>query len=118
MRETIDKPLYFKIWYIDKEIVGYNIDDWSKAPYDDVLVIVEYFGDMNGIPLKRITNCSDWYWMTPNGNVHGNGISYEDKHDWWVECEFPTDAIVKRGKWTTDEQFERVMIEARDYQGE
>lgn len=97
---------YFKIWYIDKTIEGTSLEDWNNAPDDGVIIIYEKFE--NGY--SRVSAGSDWYWMMPNENVYQSGTSSEVAGE-YLSHNAPENAVLKKGRWTTDEDFKKAYDE-------
>jgi hypothetical protein len=102
---------WFKIWYEDTEVIGNSLSDWQNAPIDGVITVYEFFyRDEHGTPYARVSSGSDYYWMTPDEQV-GQSCSSSEEPGVWLDCEFPIDAIVKRGKWVSEERLDQVLQE-------
>lgn len=97
---------YFKIWYVDSTLTGKTFEDWKNAPEDGVLAVYEKFDDGTG----RMSAGSDWYWMLPDENVYQSGTSSFVKGE-YLSHNAPADAILKKGKWVTDERMQEVLDE-------
>lgn len=91
----------FRAWYTEGRIFdGESFEDWQALPEDGVLTVMLWHPDGT----RRVEQGNDFYFATPDG-VYG----HNDQPD--NEDRYPG-ASVKRGKWTTDAEMERVATEA------
>jgi hypothetical protein len=93
----------WRAWYTEGRIFdGEGFEDWQALPDDGVLTVMLWFA--NGT--RRIEQGNDSYFATPEGIYgHSNETVAE------IEPRYPG-ASVKRGKWTTDAEMDRVTTEA------
>lgn len=93
----------WRVWYVGGEVrEGKTFTDWQTLPDDGVLIVMLYHEDGT----RRIEQGNDSYWATPEGAyAHSNDPAEEIKRRY-------VGASVKRGKWTTDAEMQRVEAEA------
>lgn len=97
----------WRIWYSDGYVDGVTEQDWINAPDDNVQGVGVFFGhDTFGRKLFMTYTSSDWYWMD-NGVIVANYES-ADEVGVWLEHNAPSTAIIKKGRYTTDERIEEV----------
>jgi hypothetical protein len=96
----------WRIWYTDDRLfdsdLGHTIDD---LPRDGVLYVrIDHIGP--GIPegTHRVMGQCEWYWHDPKRNIWASD-SRQTKEE--IEARYP-DAILLRGKWTSDEEIARI----------
>lgn len=98
------------IWYEEDKVHGTTAEEWQQAPSEGVVAVYELFDNSKGYNIGRISNGSDWYWMTPDGEVGHSGTS-SDIPDEWLELDAPDSALLKKGKWVTNERLAEVDAE-------
>jgi hypothetical protein len=105
----------FRIWYVDGTIIDGNSEsDWIAAPDNGVAMVAAYYGnDEYGRKLGQFLSGSDWYWMFENDLYHNSYSTYEV--DFWVDNPAPEGAISKKGKWTTEENLENIVLLAIEW---
>lgn len=100
--------MFWKIWY--KGGVSYEgstEEDWAALPDDGVLNIGIRFGrDEYGIMLGEFVSGSDWYWMH-EGKIYQSGTSSDTPGE-WLPHNAPNGAVLKKGRWTTEEELAAV----------
>lgn len=97
----------WRIWYSDGYIDGSTQEEWNAAPYDDVQGVAEFFGyDSYGRKLGAIHSGNDWYWM--DNGVISSGPASIDEPGVWLDHNAPPTAVLKRGKYTTQERIDEV----------
>lgn len=100
---------WFKIWYENEEIIGQNFEDWKNAPSEGIVMIYQFFyRDEHNIPYGKIAAGDDYYWMTPDEEL-GQSLSSSEIKGEWLDCDFPENASVKKGKWVSDERMDEVF---------
>lgn len=97
----------WRIWYIDGYIDGVTQEDWNAAPDDGVLGVTALFAyGEAGCKLTGTFYSSDWYWMD-NGVISANYES-ADEVGVWVDHNAPSTAVLKRGRYATQERIDEV----------
>lgn len=104
----------WRVWVEDFDLAaGYRVyrgvqEDWALLPNDGVLCVMIYFDDNapSGMPLRRIATSSDSYFMFIGPDGHW-AIGDNNETVAEVLIRYPG-AIVKRGKWTSDQIMQRV----------
>lgn len=93
----------WRAWYTENRVFdGQGFADWAELPDDGVLSVMLWFADGT----RRVEQGNDHYWATPEG-IYAHSDDPLDE----IERRYPG-ASVKRGKWTTDAQMQRVAAEA------
>lgn len=94
----------WKAWYTeDRVFEGTTFDEWESLPVDGVLSVILFHQDGT----RRVMQGDELYFSTPEGvYAHDSRYSVDE-----VEKRY-SGASVKRGKWTTDAEMERVAVEA------
>lgn len=94
----------WKIWYKGGATTeGVSDQDWAEAEADDVVCIAVKLGyNESGIALGETFLGCDWYWMH-EGKLYQSLSSSEIPGD-WLSHDAPETAVLKRGRWTTDEE--------------
>lgn len=94
---------HWRAWYTEGRVFdGQGFEDWLALPDDGVLTVMLWFEDGT----RRVEQGNDQYWATPEGiYAHSDDPTEE------IERRYPG-ASVKRGKWTTDAEMQRVAAEA------
>lgn len=86
---------------------GSTPEHWATSPEEGVEGIAIRFGqDDSGRKRGEFISGSDWYWMH-NGKIYQSGTS-SDTPDVWLDHNAPSGAVLKKGKWTTNEHIEQV----------
>jgi hypothetical protein len=104
----------FKLWYENSAHEVDTIEEWNALPYDNLVSVVEFCGIRKGIPNATIIQGSDWYWMTPEGNVWRSGNTNDIKGI-WNESDCPANCYEKKALWVSDERFEEIRNEIREW---
>lgn len=102
------KVIGWRIWYADGTSISSRESSWEDAPDDGVLFVMVYRD--GGYRMTMLGN--DWYFRAPD--IHGFGMIYGHQNgDTKAEIlrRYPG-AVIKRGKWVSDEHMEKVNAEA------
>ena len=107
----------FRIWYKGGLVVdGMSYEDWIAAPSENVLAVRDVYGkDKHGRTLSKNIAGGDWYWMTDT-IYHGHT---GDGENVWIAYDGPPivpENARKKGVWTSDEEFEAVLLEMIAYE--
>lgn len=97
----------WKIWYGNGTTFSSRQGTWERAPDQDVQVVMVYYDkkDGQGRSCRTVFCGDDKYWKNREDEF---GTSFEDI--------IKEGDIVKHGKWTNDEGFERTRLKAmKDY---
>lgn len=106
----------FVIWYTDRQETGRNLDDWSNMSDDGVVAVYEFFGrPEDGIPRAMSWVGSDWYWMLSDGTRLGSNDESTMVVDEWTEHHAPPGAILKRGRWVSQERMDEVNAQLLEF---
>lgn len=101
------KTIGWKAWYTEgRKYDSANIA-WEDLPNDGVVLVMLYQDARgpNRLPMRRTMIGEDYYFK--HGEIYGHGVHpLED-----VVERYPG-ASVKRGKWTTDEEYTYITKEA------
>lgn len=97
--------MQWRIWFKGGEhFDGETAADWAALPDDGVLGIAIVFGKNEyGQTLGELVNGSDWYWMH-NEKIFQSGTSSLTLGE-WLPHNAPEGAVLKKGRWVTDEEF-------------
>lgn len=99
----------FRAWYADGSIYdGESAEDWKALPAEGVVYVVELRATGRGM-----FNGGDWYY------IDNGALAYVSSVEWGVDQPKPEGCAdcVKRGVGVTDEEFARIMAEAKAYRG-
>lgn len=101
----------WKIWYAESHTEeGETAEQWDAAPNEGVVCVAVRHGlDESGLMIGDIYCGSDWYWMA-NGAIEQSNSSSKNK-DEWVEHNAPSEALLKKGKWVSDEEMQQTQTE-------
>lgn len=105
--------MYWKIWYENEVITGTTVQEWIDAPDEGVLGAIQYKGLYKGYKSGSMHGGGDWYWMLPNGTIQNSSESTYDVN-FWLPCPAPDGAFPKKGKWTSEERINQVILEVRN----
>ena len=104
----------WRIWYTNGYIDGSSQEEWNAAPDDEVQGVAEFFGyDEYGRKSGAIHSGSDWYWMD-NGTICANYASL-DEPNVWLEHNAPATAVLKKGRYTTQERIDEVDEQIKNW---
>lgn len=96
----------WKAWYTGGRKFDSSRTAWADLPDDGALAIVIYFDERSAdrLPQRRIMTGSDYYFR--DGDIYGqNNETAEDNRRRYPNASF------KRGKWTTDDEMQRINAE-------
>ena len=101
------------VWYEEgppHEFVEPNLDiEWLVLPEDGLQAIKGLYNHVNPsneVPYAFSLSGCDWYFMTPDGIVGGDTNTTKEE----IERRYPG-AVVKRGKWTSPANIDRINAE-------
>jgi hypothetical protein len=100
----------WKAWYIGGRVFCSATHAWADLPDDGMLFLKLYFDERTPDGVQLGQNCSgdDWYWHVPGTDLYAHD-SRQTRDE--IERRYPG-AILKRGKWTTPDEMQRVNAEA------
>lgn len=92
----------FTLWYSKTVVDGSSFLDWLNAPDDDVQWVLLYFDedDGQGRHCRQTIGGHDYYQMLPEMKIVT------------TDSAKPSGVGVKSGKWTSEENIERIIAEA------
>jgi hypothetical protein len=90
---------------------------WRNLPDDGALAFKFFYDAKAPTRLAQHLNGNDWYWLQPTDS--GVLFGHSDDAPEEIAARYPG-AILKRGKWTTAEDMQRVVAEqaAASYWGD
>jgi hypothetical protein len=121
----------WKAWYIGGRVFCSATHAWADLPDDGMLFLKLYFDERTPDGVQLGQNCSgdDWYWHVPGTDLYahdsrqtraeiarrysgtvGSGC-FRWLRRWWARRQFAKRCI-KRGKWTTPDEMQRVNADA------
>lgn len=105
----------WRIWYKGNlHFDGETQADWAALPDDGVIGVAIVFGkNEDGITLGELVSGSDWYWMFEDKIYQSNTSS--DIPNEWLPHNAPDGAILKKGRWTTQEELDDIDAQMRDW---
>lgn len=98
------KIIAFKVWYSSNTATGQSYEEWIALPDDDIQQVIIYYKpkNENTVPDRQITTGFDYYALDENLDL----TSSDNKKD--------LIGHIKLGKWTSDENIERILDEANE----
>ena len=108
---TVQKVADWKCWYDRGEVYSSRGFRWENLPDDGLQARVLYYDKTapDGKPLRRIDSGADWYWVAPSEQGLIYGFSNDKPEE--IVSRYP-DAVLKRGRWTSEEMIYRVNDES------
>lgn len=101
-------PVGWLAWYTEGRRYSSDETAWDDLPDDGALLFVVYFDRTTpgGVRHKRILSGADYYFR--QGPLLADTNDPPDE----IRRRYPG-AVIKRGKWTTDDDMARVLAEAK-----
>ena len=93
----------WRIWYTDDRHYNSEYHEWNEIPDDGVLCLKLYYHDTagdSGIRYTLLLDGDDHYFHVPDTNLFGSSNDPVEE----IRERYPG-AVIKRGKWTTAEEF-------------
>ena len=105
----MQKVKAWKIWYSDSTFDSIQ-GKWEEAPEQDIQVVVFYFDEKDGLGryMRRYMAGNDYYAFVPETEEITQSFDDISK----------VNGSIKYGKWTTDENIDRISKEAAIDYGE
>ena len=99
----------WKAWYIGGRKYDSSRTAWADLPDDEVILIQLYFdkrGERSRLPYRRVFLGDDYFWHKPP-DVWGS-CRHADMTPEQIIERYPG-AIIKRGKWTSDDEYNHIV---------
>lgn len=99
----------WKAWYTNGRKFDSSQTSWSDLPDDGAILIQLYFdkrGERSRLPYRRVFLGDDYFWHVPPdlwGSCRHAEMTPEEI------CERYPDAMIKRGKWTSEDEYKTIV---------
>jgi hypothetical protein len=114
--------LGWRIYYADRTVIdGVTLSDWTEAPDENILVVVEVFSKGNrkkDLYTIQVHAGQDYYWMVPELTdfMHKNVLHTYEAFEITGSAArlIPDNAHIKRGVFVTDELYSEILNQANN----
>jgi len=103
----------WRAWYVGGRVYDSKTTAWADLPDDGVIQVYLYMDTRDAtsrMPYRRGMAGSDYYWYVPGEDVYGCCDASEMTPD--VIAKRYTGALIKCGRWVSQEEYDSVIKES------